>query len=112
MLLRNVLHLNCGGKEGWFFEWVPINCDGVVADILNMLYSTLLRHVVRLCIDDSLFAAWLSLVPELPGVELVLRVLRVPEDKHHHTLDTCHVALERLCRVLSILKCYPIKLTL
>ena len=77
-----------------------------------MLDSTLLRHVVRLSVDDSLLAAWLPLVPELPSIELVLRVLCIPEHQHHHTLHAGHVALERLGWIGSILKCYSIKLTL
>ena len=40
-------------------------------------------------------------MPEGPGVDLVLGVLGVPEDEHHHALHLVHVPCQRLCGVGS-----------
>ena len=112
MLHQDITHLDSCRKKGWFFQRIPIDSNGIVADILNVLNPTLLRHVVCLCVNYSLLAAWLPLMPKLPSIELIIRVLCIPEHQHHHTLHACHIALKRLCRIGSILKCYPIKLTL
>ncbi len=51
-------------------------------------------------------------LPELPGIELVLGVLGVPEDEHHDALHIAEVLHQGLGRVGQVLQCHTVELAL
>jgi hypothetical protein len=53
-----------------------------------------------------------NLVPELPGIELVLGVLGVPEDEHDDALHVGEVLHQGLRRVGSVLQRHAVELAL
>ena len=87
-----------------------MNGNGVVGQVLNLRDTALLAHVVCLGVDDPLLVGGLPVLPELPGVRLVLRVLGVPEDEHNVAPGAVEGLHGRLGRVAAILQGYAVKL--
>ena len=77
--LRTRLYL-CGALEG-----VPVDCERVVADLLDVADDA--DGVFGVGVEDALLDRVLPRVPELPQLDLLLGRLVVPERHHDHSLD-------------------------
>ena len=89
-------------------QWVPIESDRIVSYLFDRAHNS--GRVLGVGVQNALFDAMLSAVPELPGFDLFVMELLLPEHQHYQWLDSG--TLERLVSVRDVLECDAIELAL